>query len=158
MNRVASLASGFAIMFVASSLFAHSFNKDSIVVGHPWSRATPAGATVGAGYLKISNNGKEADTLIGGTFNGADRVEVHEMRAEGDIMKMRKLTGGLEVKPGETVELKPSAHHLMFLGLKAPIIEGPAVKGSLLFEKAGKIDVEFKIEPIGTTDSDDHKH
>jgi hypothetical protein len=71
--------------------------------------ATPEGETVGAGYMKITNNGKEADRLTGGTFESADKVEVHEMKMEGDKMTMRQLADGLEIKPGETVELNPGS-------------------------------------------------
>lgn len=159
MKNIMSLVLGFAVVFVASAVLAHSFRKDGIVVGHPWSRATPTGATVGAGYLKITNNGNDSDTLIGGTFDGSNRVEIHQMKVEGDVMKMREVTGGLEIKPGETVELNPNSYHFMFMGLKTPIADGSLVKGSLLFKKAGKIDVEYKIEPIGASGSaDNHQH
>jgi copper(I)-binding protein len=129
--------------------------KGDITVGHPWSRVTPQGSAVGVGYVKITNSGKTSDKLTGGTFDGANSVEIHEMKTEDDIMKMRKLSGGIEINPGETIELKPSSYHLMFLGLKAPISEGPNVKGSLNFEKAGIVEVKFKIEPIGAQDSVD---
>ena len=65
-----------------------------MLVVHPWTRATPDGATVGVGYLTISNNGKEADGLIGGTFEGADKIEIHEMKMDGDKMIMRQLKDG----------------------------------------------------------------
>jgi periplasmic copper chaperone A len=137
---------------------AHSFNKGDIVVGHPWTRSTPGAATVGAGYVKITNNGKVSDRLTGGSFDGAGALEVHEMKMEGDIMKMRQLKDGFEIAPGATVELKPGGNHLMFTGLNSPITEGPKRKGTLVFEKAGAIDVEFAIEPIAASGSVDHKH
>ncbi len=156
-----SLATRLALAFVLltpAAAFAHSFTKGDIVVGHPWTRATPEAATVGAGYLKITNNGKAADRLTGGSLDGADALEVHEMTMDGDVMKMRQLKEGLEIAPGATVELKPGGMHLMFTGLKKQIVEGPKRKGTLTFEKAGALDVEFAIEPFGATESTDHKH
>lgn len=134
---------------------AHPIEKDSLVIGHPWTRATPKGASVGVGYLTITNNGKETDRLTGGTLEGADHVEVHEMKMEDDKMLMRHLSDGLEIKPGETVKFSPGSYHLMFMGLKKSIEQGPNIKGSLTFEKAGSVDVTYKVESIGAMDSSD---
>lgn len=64
-------------------------------------------------------------------------------------MKMRPLPNGLEIKPGETVEFKPDSYHAMFVGLKQPLKQGDHVKGTLTFEKAGALEVEFTVESIG---------
>jgi periplasmic copper chaperone A len=117
----------------------------------PWTRATPAGAKVGGGYLKITNTGKEPDRLVGGSLPQAGRFEVHEMSVTDGVMKMRELAKGLEIRPGETVELKPGGFHLMFMDLKEPLKAGMALKGTLVFEKAGKVDVEYQVAPVGAT-------
>jgi copper(I)-binding protein len=147
-----------ALMALAGIASAHQYQKGDLLIVHPWTRATAEGATVGAGYMKITNNGKVADLLTGGTIDGADKVEVHEMKMDGDKMTMRQLPDGIEIKPGQTVELKPGSYHLMFLGLKKSISEGSNVKGSLTFQKAGSVDVEYKVEAIGATDSSDSMH
>jgi copper(I)-binding protein len=71
------------------------------------------------------------------------------MAMDGGVMKMRELSKGLEIRPGQTVELKPGGYHVMFLDLKSGLKEGQTVKGTLTFEKAGKVDVEFKVGPVG---------
>jgi periplasmic copper chaperone A len=125
------------------------YKAGSLTIEAPWARATPGGAKVAGGYMKITNNGKEPDRLIGGTVPFAGRFEVHEMAVEGGIMKMRELSKGLEIKPGQTVELKPGGYHVMFMELKQGLKEGESIKGTLVFEKAGKVDVEYKVGPIG---------
>jgi hypothetical protein len=120
-----------------------------LVLSGIWTRATPRGAKVAIGALKITNNGKEADRLIGGTASVAGRFEIHEMSMEGNIMKMRPVAGGLQIKPGATVELKPGGYHVMFMDLKEPFFEGQSIKSTLHFEKAGKIDVSFAVRGIG---------
>lgn len=120
-----------------------------IQIEQPWSRATPAGTTVAGGYVKLTNTGKEADRLIGGTFARAKSVEVHIMTSEMGIMKMRHMTEGLDLSPGVPVELKPGGVHLMLLGLSEGLKPGETVKGTLTFEKAGSVDVEFAIAPLG---------
>ena len=64
-------------------------------------------------------------------------------------MKMRPLEGGLEIKPGESVMLKPGGNHMMFLSLKHPLEQGGRVKATLKFDHAGTIDVEFPVLAIG---------
>lgn len=156
MSKSLRLAVALLLTLPAAAL-AHSFTKGDIVAGHPWARATPDGAKVGAGYIKITNNGKVSDRLTGGSFEGAT-VEIHEMSMDGGVMKMRQLSEGLEILPGATVELKPGGNHLMFMGLKQSITAGADRKATLTFEKAGSLDVEFRIEPIGATESHDNKH
>jgi periplasmic copper chaperone A len=118
-------------------------------ISAPWARATPKGAPVGGGYLTITNTGSEADRLVGGSAAFAKAVEVHEMKMDKGIMKMRELAKGLEIRPGQTVTLDPSGYHIMFAGLKQPLKKGEHVKVTLQFAKAGKADVDFTVEGIG---------
>lgn len=147
----AAIAATAALVAFAGSAHAHDFKVGQIEIDHPWTRATPKGATVAGGYLKITNKGTQPDTLTGGTAEGAGRIEIHEMKMEGGIMKMRPVSGGLAVKPGETVELKPGGYHLMLMDLKGQLQQGKTVKGSLTFEKAGKVDIEYMVEAAGST-------
>jgi uncharacterized protein YcnI len=127
-------------------------------IEQPWARATPGGAKVGGGYLRITNGGTTPDRLVGGSFPLAGKVEVHEMRMEGDVMRMKPVEGGLEIKPGATVELKPGGFHLMFMDLKEPLKEGQTVKGTLTFEKAGSVAVEYAVRGMGGAAPAEHKH
>jgi periplasmic copper chaperone A len=148
-----------ALFFFATSLVqAHDYRAGSLEIGHPWARATPKGATVAGGYLKITNKGSAADRLVTATSSAATRIEIHEMAMEGSTMRMRPLPNGLEIKPGETVELKPGSFHLMFMDIKQPFEKGQRVKGSLTFEKAGTIEVEYAVEAAGAPASGSHAH
>jgi periplasmic copper chaperone A len=146
------------LAFAASAAAAHEYNIGSLQIGHPWARATPKGASVAGGYLTITNKGKEVDRLVGGTAAFAGRFEIHEMSSEGGVMKMRHLPKGLEIKPGETVELKPGSFHVMFMDLKTPLVKDqkPRPKGTLVFEKAGIIEVEYAVEAAGSSPGGHH--
>ena len=141
------LAAAFALVIGPAS--AHEYKAGSIEIKHPWSRATPKGSEVAGGYMKLINTGKEPDRLIGGSVPTAGKFEIHEMSMEGGVAKMRMLPKGIEIKPGETVELKPGSYHLMFVGLKEPFEKGKRVKGTLQFEKAGTVEVEYAVEAVG---------
>jgi copper(I)-binding protein len=130
---------------------AADFTVGKIEIRNPWTRATPRGSHVAGAYMTITNNGSSPDRLVGGSMVGAAQFQVHRMIEEEGVAKMRPVEGGLEIKPGETVELKPSSYHIMVMGLEQPLQQGLAVKGTLVFEKAGKLDVEFSVLPIGAT-------
>jgi copper(I)-binding protein len=127
---------------------AQEFKAGSLVISQPWSRATAGGAKVGAGYMTITNTGTEPDRLIGGSLPQAGKFEVHEMRMENNVMKMRPISSGLEIKPGQTVKLAPGGYHVMFMKLKEPLKQGEVLKGELIFEKAGKVPIEYKVGAI----------
>jgi copper(I)-binding protein len=153
--RTAALAALLAVASATSAL-AHGYTLGDLVIGHPWTRATAPAAQVAAGYLTVENKGREPDRLLSATFGGSTAVEVHEMAMDGAVMRMRELPKGLELKPGATTELKPGGFHLMFIGLKAGLKQGESVKGALVFERAGRIEVEFKVEAIGARGEHDH--
>jgi copper(I)-binding protein len=123
----------------------------TLKISAPWARATPKGASVGGGYMTITNTGTAPDRLTGGSTNVSSKFELHEMSMDNGIMKMRPLGSGLEIKPGQTVELKPGGHHIMLVGMKEQLKQGDHFKATLNFEKAGKVDVDFTVEGLGAT-------
>lgn len=127
------------------------FTKGDIKIVEPWARATPGGAKVGAGYVTITNSGKTVDRLIGGSAAAAAVFEVHDMTMTDGVMRMRKLDNGIELKPGATVTLRPGGLHLMFIDLKQPLKQGEKMKGTLVFQKAGSVEIEYVVAPIGAT-------
>jgi copper(I)-binding protein len=137
---------------------AATFKIGDLVVASPWTRATPGGAKIAGGYLKITNTGTSADRFLGAKSDAADHVEIHEMSMNDGVMKMRPLPDGLEIKPGETVELKSGGYHLMFMDLKQPLKQGDTLKATLRFEKAGSLDVNFSVNALGATGESAPRH
>src|SRR5262249_42750182 len=129
---------------------AADYKAGSLDISDPWSRATPKGSSVAAGYMTIKNTGSTPDRLISGSSDVASKFEVHEMKMENGVAKMRPVTGGLEIKPGETVELKPGSFHVMFVGLKKPLSAGDHFKATLVFEKAGTANVDYDVRAMGS--------
>lgn len=143
------------IAFAVAPAFAADVTAGNLKISAAWSRATPKGATIGGGYLKITNTGATPDRLVGGTSAASDTFEVHEMSMDNGVMKMRALPQGIEIAPGQTVEFKPGGYHIMFVGLKKPLEQGRHVMATLQFEKAGKVDVDFTVEGIGAQSGGD---
>ena len=147
-----TLALGAALGLAAPALapaLAEEYRAGPIRIAAPWIRATPAGAQVAGGYMRIENTGKEADRLVGGATGIAGKFEIHEMKMSGNVMQMRELDKGLEVPPGKSVELKPGSYHVMLTDLKQPPKAGDKVGGTLVFEKAGKVEIEYTVRGMG---------
>ena len=118
------------LALVANVASAHEYKAGSLEIKHPWARATPKGAAVAGGYMTIINSGTSPDRLVGFSSPAAGKFEIHEMSMDNGVMKMRPLPNGIEIKPGETIALKPGSYHLMFMDLKQPFEQGKRVKGT----------------------------
>jgi hypothetical protein len=97
----------------------------------------------------MTNSGTAPDGLSCAGTDVAAQCQIHTMGMENGVMKMRPVEGGLEIKPGETVTLKPGGDHMMFVKLKHPLQTGNAVEATLQFEKAGAVKIEMPVVAIG---------
>ncbi|MEQ1950231.1 copper chaperone PCu(A)C [Mesorhizobium sp. CN2-181] len=153
---------GFILMLLmafAQPLWAHEFKLGDLEIGHPWSREIPDGAKVAAGYMVIKNHGTTADRLVSIVSPIAGKAEVHEMSVNSEgVMTMRPVEAGIEIPAGGEVALKPGAFHIMFMDLKQMPKAGVKFPGTLTFEKAGAVEVEFAVEPkAGEADHSKHQ-
>lgn len=151
-----------AVLALATPAFAHagvdhngcdagqSFTVGDLAVTGAFTRATLPGAKAAGGFMTITNAG-EADRLVGAETRSAKITEVHEMKMEGEVMKMTRLSDGLGIPAGVSVELKPGGYHVMMMGLIQGLNEGACLEVVLKFEKAGELPVMLNV---GGTDAD----
>ena len=116
----------------------------NISVTDAWARATMPGQQVSGAYMQIQS---DADArLVGVSSPAVARVEVHEMKMDGDVMRMRELKS-INLPKGKTVSLEPGGFHLMLMKLKKPIAAGDIIPFTLVVESGGKQQtVEVKAE------------
>lgn len=105
-----------------------------VTVLAPWARASVPGQKASGAFMTLVAS--EPVTLVGASSPAAGFAEVHEMTMEGDVMRMRPLTAGLALKPGQPVQLKPGGYHLMLQDLKAPLAAGSRIALTLSFRTA----------------------
>ncbi|GLQ82360.1 hypothetical protein GCM10007881_58830 [Mesorhizobium huakuii] len=150
-ERLGTAVLALAIMLAgAQSVLAHEFKIGDIEIGHPWSRATPAGAKVAGGYFTITNNGSAPDRLLSISSDISDKAELHEMGVKDGVMTMRPVVGGLEIPAGGKVVLGPGSYHVMFVDLKQPPKQGEMFAATLTFEKAGTVTIKFAVQAMGS--------
>jgi len=138
-----------AVSLLALPATAQDYKLGSLEITTPWTRATAPTARSGGGFMTITNKGTTADRLVSARSTVSDKVEIHEMQMDGSVMRMRELAKGLDIPPGATVMLKPGSYHIMFMELKAPIARDAKVPVTLVFEKAGSLDVQLNVEAMG---------
>jgi copper(I)-binding protein len=146
------LAAGCALavtQLAATAAWATDYNVGPIQITALWARATPKGASAGAAYMTITNTGKTPDKVSCVSSDASAECQIHTMTMDNGVMQMRPVEGGLEIKPGETVTLKPGGFHMMLVNLKHPLEQGNTIKATLKFEIAGSVDVDYPIAAIG---------
>ena len=136
----------FAVFF-----FLRSADGASLEIGvtQAWARATPPGASVGAVYVTVENRGTKTDRLLGATSPAAQSAMLHWSVEENGVATMRHAAP--EIPPGETLEMRPGAVHIMLMGLNAPLKEGETIDVTLDFEVAGQILAAAEVMPIGAS-------
>jgi len=149
-------------LLLAQPAQAHGFAVGDLFVRHPYATPSLAGSQNGAVYFKgIKNAGKETDQLLSAKTQVADKVEIHEMTMDGDVMKMRPLSS-IEIPAGGEVSVakgNPNGYHLMLLGLKQPLKDGDRFPVWLTFKRSGEVRVEVYVQtPKAPAQSEQHQH
>jgi copper(I)-binding protein len=154
MRRLLALS---ATLLLAFPAFAHEFKVGDLEIIHPNIPEPSRAAKSAGGYMTIINSGTEADRLIGIETDLAAKAEVHESKVDADGIGTMDAVESVEIPPGATVKLEHGGYHVMFMGLKGPLMEGEMQPATLIFEKAGRVEVEFMIEAAtGTGEEMDH--
>jgi periplasmic copper chaperone A len=151
MRTLSKLALATLLIGFVAPAFAQGTSDTSITVEQPWSRATPKGAKTGAVYMTLDNKSGTPDRLTGASSDVADKLQIHEMKVENGVMKMREVPDGLSIPAGGSVVLKPGSYHVMMIGLKKPLTAGEDFPLTLTFEKAGNISVTVPVQAMGAS-------
>ncbi len=133
-----------ATAFLAGSVMADDDIKlGSLKIEDAKARATVPAQKMSGGFMKIENKGG-ADKLLAASSSVSKTMELHTMSMEGNVMKMREIKA-IEIPANGKVELKSGGLHLMFIDLKEQLKPGSTIKVKLKFEKAGEVEVPFKV-------------
>ncbi|MCZ6587316.1 MAG: copper chaperone PCu(A)C [Alphaproteobacteria bacterium] len=129
---------------------AHEHKQGPLTVVHPWSRATAPSQKAGGVFLRIRNDSNQPDRLIGVESDRADVASLHALIRDGDVMRMRPVQGGIEVPANGEVVLAPGGKHVMLIGLRAQLIKESNIPLTLIFERAGRVEIVAVVEAAGS--------
>jgi len=140
---------------------AHDFKAGEIVIDHPYATPSIAGTTTGGAYFRsLTNRGKAADRIVGASTPVAERVELHSMVMDGDVMRMRQVPA-IDLPPGQEVRMRHGQPglHLMLINLKKPLADGERFDLTLRFERNGERKVTVWVQqPRDAGTAPAHKH
>lgn len=140
---------GWALALLLAASAAVAAKSGGVRVENAWTRAVPAVAPVAGGFLTVVNDGDGADRLLRIETDIAQRVEIHQMRNDGGVMRMRALPEGVVVPAHGRVELKPGGYHLMLIQPKRALVEGGRFEATLVFQRAGRVKATFDVRGMG---------
>ena len=162
LTSTALLASVVALAAMTTGTALAQMADPSVTIKDAWVRTTVPGQKATGAFMKIT--AKEGMRLVGASTPVAGVAEVHEMKMDGDVMKMRAVPV-LELPAGKTVELKPGGYHVMLMDLKAALPKDSTVPLTLLFKDAKGVESKMELKlpvavmgPGGNSAMDMPKH
>jgi copper(I)-binding protein len=159
-TRAAALAAGLSVMAAGAS-------AQAVDVQNAWARATVQGQKATGAFMTLT--APSAAKLVSVSSPVAGIAEVHEMKMEGDVMKMRALAGGLDLPAGKAVDLKPGGYHIMMMDLKLPLQKDTTIPLTLVFKDAKGVETKKELKvpvaqaapagaPAAAAAHGEHKH
>jgi hypothetical protein len=144
-------------LFMPMAAFAHDYKIGDMMVMHPVAFETTPSAMSGAGYFTVTNTGDQADRLLSVEAD-FPRVMIHDTKVTDGVATMFHIDA-VTIAPGETVALTPGAKHVMFMGLNGDPFEiDEKIPATLVFENAGRLAIEFNVEPRPDAHAMDHSN
>lgn len=146
------------VPLMSAPALADGVHRHDLHIDGPWSRPTPPGAPMGAGYMMISNQSDKDIVLVAGETPRAGAVSIHETVEVDGLMRMQPLTDGLAIPAGGQIELRPMSYHLMLEQLKEPLVEGERIPLTLMFDGAEPVSLELVVRPLDGDSGHHHNH
>ena len=145
-------------LIIAAALLAGTAYAQTVDVKDAWVRTSVPGQKATGAYMKLT--AKDGANLVAASSPVAGVTEVHEMKMEGDVMKMKAVAGGVVLPAGKTVELKPGGYHLMLMDLKAALPKDSTIPLTLVFKDAKGVEsrLELKLPVAAAPMAAAHKH
>jgi periplasmic copper chaperone A len=144
----------FGLFLITPFSHAQSVPMGNVTVEHPWARATTAGTDTGVVYMTIINNGPTSDVLVSVASPASRAAQVHENKVDAQGMTEMLALDRVEIPAHARIDLKPTARHVMLIGLKQPLTYKSTFLMTLIFEKAGVVKVTVSVEKAGAMTSD----
>ena len=143
-------------LVLAVALTSTAWGQTAVKVDGGWARATVQGQQATGAFMKLT--APQATRLVAVSTPVAGVAEIHEMKMDGNVMKMRAMPG-LDLPANQAVELKPGSYHLMLMDLKAPLMKDSSVALTLVFKDAKGVESKQQVSvPVNTAMPAEHSH
>lgn len=147
-----------AALLLAAPVHAHGVTAGDLEIIHPNVPQPAATAMAAAGYMGISNAGDQPDRLIGVETPVAQSAMLHKTEVNAEGVASMSHVEAIDIPANDTVVLESGGYHVMLMGLTQELTEGQMVPAVLIFEQAGRVEIEFAIDPPGGVDHSTMDH
>lgn len=145
---------GAIVAIIVGPASAHVLDLGDIQINHPWTHASPAGASASPVYMTITTVSDTPDRLLGASSPVADHAEIHNHIQSENTMGMEVLPS-LELAKGKPIEFSPHGLRMVLIGLRAPLEEYDSFPITLQFERAGPKTIEVTVEEPGAAEPEE---
>ena len=161
MSRLSAVVAFIWVSFAGATLAQTAV----IEIKNAWVRSAVPGQSATGAFMTITH--KDGARLVRGASPMAGLTEIHEMKMEGDIMKMRPVPQGVELPAGRAVDLAPGGYHIMLMDLKGSLPSDSVVPITLWFKDAKGVESPLELKlPVAArapnakpgSVSHEHKH
>lgn len=133
-----------------------AYDKPTVKVDGVWARPSIGNTGKSAAYMTISNSAAKEDVLTAAKGTVSETIELHTHIKDGEIMRMRRVEGGVKVPANETVTFKPGGLHVMLIGLKSKLKVGDSFPLTLVFKEAGEVQIDVPVKKMEARGSGHH--
>ena len=146
------------VMILSLCYLSVSYAEAQIEITDSWVRETPPGTSITALYMNIENTGAEDDALISVSSNISKNAEIHNTSVDENGVAKMEMLQSVSVPARKSVRFEPGGMHIMLIGLEEPLKSGDKVEIELVFERAGKLNMEAEVVGIGDKAQEHHHH
>ena len=136
---------------IAALILLSSASRAEVLLEHAWAQASPPKAVVGRAFVTITNQSDEIEHLVGVSTDAALSAEISGIRILQNVPNLRRLFN-IDIPPHRSIVFAPGSYHILLRNLRKPLVAGDRIDGELMFENAGAIPVEFRVEAAGQTE------
>lgn len=145
-RRVLSSTLAAGLLLAGSSLA--GAQTPAVTVHDAWVREPMGGRNVTGAFAIVENSGATPRSIVSATSDVSDKVELHEMKNEGGMMKM-SMVQKLEIPAKGKLELKPGSFHVMLFDVKTKLAEGGKVTLTLKLDDGSTVTTEAQVRKAG---------
>ena len=160
LSRLAAWAFALSTAALSAAAVAHGSSVGAIEIDHPFATPSLGGSSNGAAYFAtLGNTGDKPDRLVRASTPVAASVQIHIMSMDSQgVMRMREVDA-IPLAPKESIKMRPGqGFHLMLIGLREPLKEGASFPMTLIFERAGKVEIKVVVQTPRAASAPDAMH
>ncbi|MGE0699659.1 MAG: copper chaperone PCu(A)C [Hyphomicrobiaceae bacterium] len=137
---------GLLACLVGLPALAHGVKTRTIDISHPWTYGTQTSGGDVEVYARIRNIGRAPDRLVGARTSLSRSAEIVVPASTAPAPAAPAPSPAIDIRPGAAAELLPEKQRIVLRAFSKALAPYDTFKLTLVFERAGRVDVEVLVE------------